>query len=103
VALQSDGVLDVDLPAVSITGSVSLNGAALPTATADRGSVAFTRAAAEGTGAISISLGTNAPATYAVTLLAGHYVVSHAANAGSCGGTTPPSVPCASQELLGCN
>jgi len=30
-------------------------------------------------------------------------VVSHTANAGLCAGATAPTVPCASQPLLGCD
>jgi hypothetical protein len=74
----------------------------LPAASADRGGVDFARVTAEGGGATALSLGTNAAANYAVTLVPGRYVISHAANAALCDGASTPAVPCASQVLVGC-
>jgi hypothetical protein len=102
IGVRASGVLDVDVPAISLTGAIDLDGAPLPAASADRGSVDFARVTAEGGGTIALSLGTNAAASYALTLVPGHYVVSHAANAALCGGTSAPAVPCASQVLMGC-
>jgi hypothetical protein len=102
VMVRGAGVLDVDVPTVSLSGAVNLDGAALPTATADRGSISFARVTGEGGGAAGLSLGTSAAANYAITIVPGHYVVSHVANAALCGGATLPAVPCASQVLLGC-
>jgi hypothetical protein len=103
VNLGTDGTLDVDIKAVSVTGAVKVDGAALATASTDRGSIVFERASAEGSGSASLDLGTSTAASYAVTLVPGHYVVSHAANAAACTGTSSPQAPCASQALLGCN
>lgn len=103
VAIPSDGALDVDLPAISVTGAVDLDGAPLPTASADCGGITFTRVSTEGGGAVSLPLGESAPSSYALTLIPGDYVVSHAANAGLCDGASAPVVPCASQVLVGCN
>jgi hypothetical protein len=102
VMVRGAGVLDVDVPAVSLSGAVNLDGAALPAASADRGSIDFARVTGEGGGAAELSLGTNAAASYAITIVPGHYVVSHVANAALCGGATLPALPCASQVLLGC-
>jgi hypothetical protein len=103
VKLDADGTLDVDVPSVSVSGKVTLDGAALPAATLDRGSLVFTRAPAEGGGSAQLPLGTSSPASYALTVVQGRYVVTHAANTGSCAGTTPPQIPCASQVLAGCD
>jgi hypothetical protein len=103
ISLAADGVLDVDLTAVSLSGAVDLNGAPLPTATSDRGSIQFARLPSQGGGSVSVSLGTTTTASYSITLLPGAYVISHAANASLCGGATTPTIPCASQVLDGCN
>ena len=103
VSLAADGVLDVDVPAVTVSGTVTLNGAALPTETLTRGSVGIGRVAAEGGAGVSFSLGTNTAATYTATVLPGHYLFRHVANAGLCGsGRALPTVPCASQVVVGC-
>jgi hypothetical protein len=102
-AIQSDSVLDVDILPVVVSGQVTLNGVALPAEAADRGSIAFARTAAEGAGLASFSLGASAPATYAMTVAAGDYLVSHAASSALCAPSrASPSVPCASQVILGC-
>jgi hypothetical protein len=102
--LTADGTLDVDIRAVAVTGAVKVNGAALNAATTDRGSIVFERTSIEGGGNATIDLGTSTAASYAVTLVPGRYVVSHAANAAACTGTSAaPQAPCASQALLGCN
>jgi hypothetical protein len=102
-SLPSDGVLDVDITPVMVSGSVTLNGGALTTEAVDRGSIAFSRITAEGGNSASFSLGTNSAATYAMTVSAGNYVVSHAANSLLCSTSRPlPGVPCASQVIVGC-
>jgi hypothetical protein len=103
-AIQSDGVLDVDILPVVVSGAVTLNGGALPAEAADRGSIAFTRTAPEGAALASFSLGAGAPATYAMTVAAGDYLVSHAANSALCAPSRAlPGVPCASQVIAGCD
>jgi hypothetical protein len=99
--LTADGALDVDIPAVSLSGAVTLDGAPLPSASTDRGSVTLARLPAEGGGGGSVPLGTSAT-SYALTAVAGTYVVDHGANPALCNGTTVPGVPCASQVLFGC-
>jgi hypothetical protein len=101
--LQTDGVLDVDISPVMVSGNVTLNGAALPAETLDRGSIGFARVAGEGGGGVSFSLGTNAAASYGLTLTAGNYIVSHGANSGLCAPSRAlPGVACASQTVVGC-
>jgi hypothetical protein len=102
-SIQSDGVLDVDIASVAVTGTVTLSGAAPPAETLDRGTIAFARIAAEGGGAASFSLGTDAAPTYVLTVMPGHYVVRHAANSALCAPSRSlPGVPCASQAIVGC-
>jgi hypothetical protein len=102
VGVRGAGVLDVDVKAISLSGAVDLDGAALPAASADRGSLNFGRVPTEGGGAVALSLGTNATPSYAISVVPGRYVVSHAANAALCNGTALPAVPCASQIAVGC-
>jgi hypothetical protein len=102
-SIQSDGVLDVDIPAVMVSGTVKLAGGALPVETLDRGSISLAHIAAEGGGSASFSLGTDATATYVMTVMPGHYVVRHAANSALCAPSRAlPGVPCASQAIIGC-
>jgi hypothetical protein len=96
-------VLDVDVPAVTVGGTVTLNGAALPVEAMSRGSVGVARTASEAGGMVSFALGTNAAPSYAATVTAGHYLFSHVANAALCTpGRALPGVPCASQVVTGC-
>jgi len=102
-AIETDGVLDLDVRSVTLSGAVTLNQAPLPAAPADRGSIDIARAPAEGADGASISLGTDSPPSYAVTLAAGRHAFLHAANAALCSGSEPaPAVPCVSQQLIGC-
>ena len=39
--LSSDGVLDLNLPAVKVSGMVAINGKAMPAATGERGNLDF--------------------------------------------------------------
>ena len=103
VSLASDGVLDVDVPAVSVSGTVTLNGSALPTETLSRGSITVGRVAAQGGAAVSLALGTTSAPTYAATVMTGSHLFRHAANEALCGaGRALPMVPCASQLVVGC-
>jgi hypothetical protein len=93
VSLQSDGVLDVDIPAVQVTGKVTLKGAALPSATNNRGSLSFTASGANGS-AITPSLGNSGAGSYAITLLPGSYSVGYVANGSLCQSSLPSAFPC---------
>jgi hypothetical protein len=103
VRLEADGVLDLDIPAITVSGTVTLNGAALPAETMSRGSVGVSRVAAEGGAGASFSLGTNSAPTYTATVMPGSYLFRHVANGALCGAGRPvPTVPCASQFAVGC-
>jgi hypothetical protein len=103
VRLDADGVLDVDIKAVRVSGNVTLNGAALPTATANRGSIELSRGAAQGGAGLSFALGTDSAPSYAATVMAGKYLFRHVANAALCGTDGPlPALPCAPQFVSGC-
>ena len=91
INLAADGVLDLDVPAVKVSGNVTLAGAVLPTATANRGALLHGRF---GRGATTRPLGTSGNGFYAVTLLPGSYSVALAANPALCGPTLTPEVPC---------
>jgi hypothetical protein len=102
-SLTVDGVLDLDVRTVTVSGSVTLLGAPLPTATLDRGAIEIAHAGEPGIARATVELGTDSPPSYAATLIAGSYVFLHAANADLCTGSDPaPAIPCASQALLGC-
>lgn len=100
VAVNADGVLDVDIPAIAVSGSVTVNGAALGDESAERGSAVFTGIST--TGARSVTLGKTGFGSYRTTLLPGAYVISYGANGALCSGTSSPNVPCNDQVLKGC-
>lgn len=90
-SLTSDGVFDVDISAVDITGSVTVEEQSLPSTSGDRGSLSFT----SDTGALTLpSLGSSGAASYAVTLAPGSYGITYNANSLLCDGNTAPPVPC---------
>ncbi len=96
--LTTDGVLDLDLKMVTITGAVHLNGGALPSEAGSRGSVIFTE---KKTGSsASVPLRTSGPINYALSLAPGIYDVSFAANAVLCAGASTPQMPCTGGPLL---
>lgn len=95
--VQADGVLDLDIPAVYVSGAVTLNGAAFPAENEDRGAVLFT--GADEVSVISRGLGGSGPASYSVGLLPGQYDIVFAGNPLLCQGTAPSSVPCNSGLL----
>jgi hypothetical protein len=100
--LTADGVLDIPLRAIGISGAVTLNGAPLPAATGDRGTLTFARTG--GGGSVAHPLQSTGPTNYAFRIMPGTFVAAHEANAGLCGpGIALPSMPCASQIVLGCD
>jgi hypothetical protein len=96
VALSANGVLDVDLPVVKVSGAVKLASAALPDQPASRGSVVFTLA--DG-GAVAAPLGATGAKSYALTLLKGTYAVGYRASTALCNGVTAPEMPCVDGPL----
>jgi hypothetical protein len=99
VALTNNGVLDLDIPAISVSGNVTLAGQTLPTQPDDRGAIEFGHSGGIGT---SAQLGTSGPGNYHVTLLPGNYVVQLRANGAACSGSNSPGVSCNDEILAGC-
>jgi len=91
VSLTADGVLDVDIPAVDVSGAVLLEGSQLPSATGDRGSLSFTN---ESSGVTLPSFGTSGSVSYALTLLPGAYDIGFDGNESLCTGQSAAAVPC---------
>jgi len=101
VALTANGALDVDVPAIQLSGHVTLNGAALPDLDTSRGAARFSLVA--GGSVSSNSFAPTGPATYAMTLIPGKYVVRYRGNPALC--TTAPTgaaPPCTDQIITGC-
>ena len=96
LALTTSGSLDVDIPAIQVTGKVTLNGAAMPAASGSRGYLRFTLA---GGGTVASTLGTSGDATYALALLPGPYDVSLTAELTRCGDSPMTGIPCVSGPL----
>lgn len=96
-SLTSDGVLDVDIPAVDIAGAITVEGQSLPSTSGDRGSLSFS----SDTGVFTLpSLGSSGAASYAVTLSPGIYGIALEANPSLCDGDTAPHVPCVSGPVV---
>ena|GEM_PF-2695734 len=74
-AINTSGALDYDLPAVHITGRVTVNGldAGPSSGGGSRGMLIFKLAGSDKT--VSVDLGTSGPATYQVFLFAGNYAI----------------------------
>jgi hypothetical protein len=99
VALTQDGSLDLDVPAVKVEGTVTVNGQPLPDGPSNRGELSLQ---AHGGDALLVPLGSSRPGHYAVTVMPDHYVVEHRANPGLCNGVTAAALPCSSSVLKGC-
>jgi len=97
-SLQQSGVLDINIPAIQVQGTVSLNGAGMPDENTDRGQLLFTLAG--GGGVLCQSFGSSGAVDYGLTLLPGIYDVSLVANDYLCSYSTLPQVPCNSGPLL---
>jgi hypothetical protein len=100
VALTADGPLNVDVPGVMVTGTVTLNGAPLPTSAVNRGDIAF--ALNGGTIAQSAALGMSGPGSYALNVLAGRYLIIFEGGRQLCQPTAWPSLPCMNEIVTGC-
>jgi hypothetical protein len=100
-ALTQDGVLDLDLPTVRISGRVTLNGALYPRRSDDDAAIVFQTLDGGSTSTVSTQrLGSLATADYTAVLLKGKKVVTFADDRASCGGAS--LVPCINQVLAGC-
>ncbi len=72
--VHQDGVLDLDIPAVSLQGNVTLNGATFATAESELGRVRFVDAGGKYAAAVPLlRTTTSQPAKYAIVLLPGKY------------------------------
>lgn len=100
VSLTSDGVLDVDIPAIAISGLVTYAGASLPDLAASRGALRWTRADGAGEGP-TIDLGSAGSVQYAVVVVPGPWIVDLAANLALCDDGVP-AFPCTDRTLVGC-
>ncbi len=105
VALDADGVLDLDLPTVSVIGELTLDGATMPDADSDRGALVIARRtsddedeekAAEGStaGGSTESFAESGEASFGATLIRGTYDFSYVPSGYSCDGTTRSRIPC---------
>src|SRR5258706_14689921 len=85
-SFAASGVFDVDIPAIEVTGAVTLNGAPMPDRAVDRGQIAFSYTGAART------LGNLGPGQYRVTLLPGSYDVGYSPGGVGCDGSAFPCV-----------
>ena len=94
IAIMSDGTLDLDVPTASVSGKVTIGGAAIPATSAARGSVSFSAPVTGGVATVGASLTPIlADGTYSTVVVAGTYDV----------GFATPSVTCAEGGVLPCN
>jgi hypothetical protein len=97
--LQNDGVLNVDIPAITIQGQVTLNGSQLPAENLDRGSLLFVLH--DGGELPTKPFEDNGSFAYELTLLPGSYKIRLDANEGLCLQTNDvPQMPCIDGTLL---
>lgn len=97
VRIASDGLLDLDLRAVLVTGEVRLAGNTLPDESQPRGTISFI--AADAGGSVALTLGTKGSLAYAATLPPGVYRVEYAPNPSLCALTSPGAMPCVAGVL----
>ncbi len=94
-ALSGNGTLDLDIPSVTVSGKVSLNGSAMP-GVANPGRVSFGTSGAAAKGALGVSAAITG-GTYKTVLLPGSYDVAYSGDSAPCSQTnmgSPPIVPC---------
>jgi hypothetical protein len=96
LTLESSGVLDYDLPVVTVSGALTLNGAqmGLSVTGGERGRLVFSDADGE----LAVGLGQSGPATYQHSIFKGVYRVTFE-NDSDCPQDRPGVVPCQSQML----
>jgi hypothetical protein len=98
VALGADGVLDLNLRAIHVSGVVKLAGGVLPDESGGRGQILF-EDALQGARA-TVDLGSTGAMAYALTLPPGKYDVRFSGNAKLCSGGSMPKMPCGGGTLL---
>ncbi|WP_394841469.1 hypothetical protein LZC95_30895 [Pendulispora brunnea] len=99
IALTTDGNLDIDIPVITVRGTVTLNGAPMPDAGSTRGQAVFGLLDG-GQRAESLGIAPSGAASYAVTLLPGRYVTVYQDNPALCRADSP--FPCSSEVVKGC-
>lgn len=91
VSLVSDGVLDLDVRAVRVRGSLTVNGAPLSSGTADRGTLTFTE---RRTGVATARVAMSGNATYDLVVAPGTYDIRYVPPVGLTCGQTDNPMPC---------
>lgn len=94
VPLAADGVLDLDVQTVLVRGSVTLNGAAFPNASVERGGLTLTR---DGGGSVTVPLGASGAATWSARLPRGVYTAAWSPSGAAC--TAEVGTPCGGGTL----
>jgi hypothetical protein len=97
-----DGVFNLDVPTIQLSGALTLNGEILPNLSTDRGVLSFLSVANQ-SATSGPRLGTTGAGTYAVTLLPGHHVIRHRGDALLCDPASPPKLPCGDVVVRGCD
>jgi len=92
MTFSTTGTLDLDVKAVTVSGTVTLNGQPIPS-TGSRGQIELTPTDPSTT-PISIELGDGEDATYTAMVLAGTYDVGYDGDDSGCHGTAAPVIPC---------
>ncbi len=93
VTLSNTGALDLDLPAIVVQGSVTVNGAAVPSSYQQAGGLVFQSATGDTVSTADVGTGLR---NYRLTVLPGLYQVGFSPRQG-CGGGNP--LPCISGTL----
>ncbi len=100
VSLTADGVLDINLESIVVSGRVTLEGETLPDEALDRGRLIF--GLVEGGMTFSEWFGSSGAVSYNLRLLRGDYLVTFDANEQLCARPESSEVPCIGYSLLGC-
>jgi hypothetical protein len=95
-ALVADGVLDLDVPLVAISGQVSLNESTDVDPDASPGALSFW---VDGGVPFEVPAFATSPAVYQASLLAGEYAVGYVPDATRCQNQSPPDTPCVGGTL----
>jgi hypothetical protein len=95
LVVSAAGGLDLDLATLSLSGVVTLAGAAAP-AGDPRGTVSFLLAGTKK--AVDVALPATGAATYATRLFAGTYAITYTKASGDCGGAG--KLPCGAQTIF---
>ena len=86
VDLVMNGVLDVDIPAVDLSGAVTYEGASLPDLASSRGAIRWRR---DDDAAFTVELEQSGPFQYAASIIPGSWVIEHVATPELCADDVP--------------